>query len=130
MADSAVGVVGRRVVLSANAQVRVYLCTAPMDMRKGFDSLASLVDHTLKLDPVSGHWFVFRNRKGDRVKVLCWDGSGLVLYYKRLDQGVFHWPRLDRGVITLTPSELSLLIDGMDWRRLAKTQIVKPQKIA
>lgn len=117
-------------MLSVNAQVRVYLCAAPMDMRKGFDSLAALVDHTLKLDPVSGHWFVFRNRKGDRIKVLCWDGSGLVLYYKRLDQGVFHWPRLDRGVITLTPSELSLLLDGMDWRRLAQTQHTKPQQIA
>ena len=117
-------------MLSANAQVRVYLCTAPMDMRKGFDTLAAIVDHTLKLDPLCGHWFVFRNRKGDRVKVLCWDGSGLVLYYKRLDQGAFHWPRLNAGVLTMTPSELSLLLDGIDWRRLTQSQQHKPQKIA
>lgn len=117
-------------MLSANAQVRVYLCTAPMDMRKGFDTLAALVGHTLKLDPLSGHWFVFRNRKGDRVKVLCWDGSGLVLYYKRLDQGAFHWPRLTAGVLTMTASELSLLLDGIDWRRLTQNQQQKPQKIA
>lgn len=117
-------------MLSANAQVKVYLCTAPMDMRKGFDTLASVVSHTLKRDPLSGHWFVFRNRKGDRVKVLCWDGSGLVLYYKRLDHETFHWPSLQAGVLTLTASELSLLIDGMDWRRLAQVHRQKPQQVA
>lgn len=117
-------------MLSSNTQVKVYVCTAPMDMRKGFDSLAALVSHTLKRDPLSGHWFVFRNRIGDRVKVLCWDGSGLVLYYKRLDTGTFHWPRLNAGVLTLTAAELSLLIDGMDWRRLAQSRHRKPQQVA
>ena len=117
-------------MLTASSQVKVYVCTAPMDMRKGFDSLASVVDQVLRHDPLSGHWFVFRNRKGDRLKVLCWDGSGLVLTYKRLDNGEFHWPRLQQGVITLTPSELSLLIDGMDWRRLVKAETQKPLQIA
>lgn len=117
-------------MLSVGAQVNVYLCAAPMDMRKGFDGLAAIVEHTLKKDPLSGHWFVFRNRKSDRVKVLCWDGSGLVLHYKRLDNGGFHWPNLNEGIISLSPSELSLLIDGVDWRRLEKRASTKPQQIS
>lgn len=116
--------------LSDTAQVKVYICTAPMDMRKGFDGLASVVEPLFKRDPLSGHWFVFRNRKGDRLKTLVWDGSGLVLYYKRLDHGTFHWPSLQQGVITLTPSELNLLIDGMDWRRLVQITREKPLQIA
>lgn len=130
MASAFSGIGSARVMLTASSQVKVYVCTAPMDMRKGFDSLASVVDQVLRHDPLSGHWFVFRNRKGDRLKVLCWDGSGLVLTYKRLDNGEFHWPRLQQGVITLTPSELSLLIDGMDWRRLVKAETQKPLQIA
>ncbi len=117
-------------MLAAHSHVKVYLCAAPMDMRKGFDSLAALVANTLEHDPLSGHWFVFRNRKGDRVKVLCWDGSGLVLYYKRLDNGSFHWPRLRAGILTLSAAELSLLIDGMDWRRLAQSHHRKPHQVA
>ena len=117
-------------MLSQNPQVKVYVCTRPMDMRKGFDRLAAVVTQTLQRDPLCGHWFVFRNRKGDRLKSLHWDGSGLALYYKRLDHGSFFWPRVQQGVMTLTPSELSLLIDGMDWRRLVQIELKKPLQIA
>jgi len=117
-------------MISAGANVKVYVCAAPMDMRKGFDTLAAIVQNTLKKDPLSGHWFVFRNRKSDRLKLLLWDGTGLVLYYKRLDTGHFHWPAIRDGIIHLSAAELSLLIEGVDWRRLEKTTIQRPAQIA
>ena len=79
-------------MLSLPELVRIYCCTQPTDMRKGFDSLAALVRDWLGHDPLSGHLFVFRSRRGDRVKLLWWDRDGWTLYYKRLEQGVFRFP--------------------------------------
>jgi transposase len=89
-------------------------------MRKGFDGLSALVQHVLKRDPFSGHVFVFRGKRGDRLKLLWWDGQGLCLYYKRLEQGRFIWPSAVDGAAHLTQSELVLLLEGLDWRPPAR----------
>ena len=95
---------------------RVYLCLGASDMRRSFDGLAGIVQEVLEQDPFSGAWFVFRNRRGDRVKILWWDGSGYCVFYKRLEHGTFAMPRLTEGMMTLSSAELSLLLDGLDWR--------------
>ena len=85
-------------------------------MRRGFDGLARQVQQALGQDPFSGHLFVFRGRRGDLVKVLFWDGQGLCLFAKRLEPGRFTWPAAKDGLVTLTPAQLSMLLEGIDWR--------------
>jgi transposase len=91
--------------------VKIHLALGRTDMRKGFDSLAVLVQETLKKDPFSGHLFAFRGRKADTMKILFWDGNGLCLFSKRLQQGRFIWPSLCEpgGTVTLTPAQLAML---------------------
>ena len=101
---------------------RVWLAAGVTDLRKGFDGLAAIVKATLAEDPYSGHLFVFRGRKGDRVKALWYDGDGLCLFAKRLERGRFVWPRATSGVVSLSPAQLSMLIEGIDWRRVERTQ--------
>jgi transposase len=101
---------------------RVWLAAGVTDMRKGFDGLAAIVKSTLAEDPYAGHLFVFRGRRGDRIKVLWWDGDGLCLFAKRLERGRFVWPRATSGVVSLSPAQLSMLIEGIDWRRVERTQ--------
>ncbi|MDX1425121.1 MAG: IS66 family insertion sequence element accessory protein TnpB [Kiloniellales bacterium] len=103
--------------LSVAGGTRIYLALAPTDMRKGFDGLAAQVSHVLRRDPFSGQLFLFRGKRGDRLKALYWDGSGLCLFAKRLERGRFVWPRVSEGAVTLTPAQLAMLIEGMDWRR-------------
>jgi transposase len=86
-------------------------------MRKGFDGLAAQVKNVLSADPFSGHLFVFRGKRGDYVKLLYWDGSGLCLFAKRLEKGRFVWPPVIDERLRLTSAQLALLIEGMDWRR-------------
>jgi transposase len=90
-------------------------------MRRGFDGLAALVQQQLGQDPFSGHLFVFRGKRGHLLKVLFWDGQGLVLYAKRLEGGRFVWPQAKDGVVSLTPAQLSMLTEGIDWRMPART---------
>jgi transposase len=100
---------------------RVWLAAGVTDMRKGLDGLAMLVQTTLERDPFGGHVFVFRGRRGDLIKVLWWSGDGLNLYTKRLERGRFVWPRTDQGTAALTPAQLSMLLEGIDWRHPART---------
>jgi transposase len=86
-----------------------------------FDGLARLVQEVLGRDPFSGHVFAFRGRRGHLVKLLFWDGQGLCLYAKRLDRGRFVWPNAQDGVVSLTPAQLSMLLEGIDWRMPAWT---------
>ena len=95
---------------------RVWLAAGATDMRRGFDGLARQVQHVLGHDPFNGHLFVFRGKRGDLVKVLFWDTQGLVLYAKRLERGRFTWPSAQEGVVSMTPAQLSMLLEGMDWR--------------
>ena len=100
---------------------RIWLAAGHSDMRKGFDGLAALVQTQLAVDPFSGHVFVFRGRRGDRVKLLWWSGDGLCLFAKRLERGRFVWPQATSGTVSLSGAQLSMLLEGIDWRRPART---------
>ena len=104
------------------AGTKVWLACGVTDMRKGFDGLAALVQLSLHEDPFSGQLFVFRGRRGDRVKILWWDGDGLCLFAKRLERGRFVGPRATDGTVHLTQAQLSMLLEGIDWRRPLRTQ--------
>ena len=97
--------------------VQVWLATGHTDMRKGFDGLALLVQETLRRNPHNGHLFVFRGRRGGLIKVLWHDGQGMCLFAKRLEQGRFVWPPIVDGALILTPAQLALLVEAIDWRR-------------
>ncbi len=90
-------------------------------MRRGFDGLSALVQTKLEQSPFSGHVFVFRGRRGDLIKVLWWDGDGLCLFAKRLERGRFVWPQASDGSVALTRAQLSMLLEGIDWRRPVRT---------
>jgi transposase len=96
--------------------VRVWLATGHTDMRKGFASLALLVQEVLKRDPLCGHLFCFRGRRGDLLKVIWHDGQGACLFTKRLERGRFLWPSVAEGVVTISPAQLGYLLSGIDWR--------------
>ncbi len=96
---------------------RVYLACTPIDMRKGLNGLVSHVSVILKADPYSGHLFLFRGKRGDYLKLLYWDGSGLCLFTKRFEDGKFVWPPIIEDTMSLTQAQLALLIEGIDWRR-------------
>jgi transposase len=113
------------------AGVKVLVATKPVDFRKGMDGLARLVKEDLRADPYSGVVYVFRAKRADRVKLLWWDGTGVVLYAKRLEQGAFRWPKITDGAMRLTPAQLAALIDGMDWTRvMAPRRTRAPQVVA
>ncbi len=101
---------------TATGAVRVWLATGHTDMRKGFSSLAVLVQETLKQDPHAGHLFVFRGRRGDLVKVIWHDGHGACLFTKRLERGRFIWPAATDGAIAISPAQLGYMLEGIDWR--------------
>lgn len=109
-------------MIALPAGTKVWLACGVTDMRKGFDGLAALVQLSLREDPFSGQLFVFRGRRGDRVKILWWDGDGLCLFAKRLERGRFVWPRASDGAVHLTHAQLSMLLEGIDWRRPLRTQ--------
>ena len=94
----------------------IWLVAGVTDLRRGFDGLAAQVQTTLNANPFCGHLFLFRGRRGDRIKILWWDGQGMCLFAKRLEQGRFIWPRVEAGKIALSPAQLSMLLEGIDWR--------------
>jgi len=96
---------------------RVWLAAGVTDMRKGMEGLAALVQTTLAENPFSGHVFVFRGKRGDLVKLLWWSGDGMNLYAKRLERGRFVWPQASSGTVHLMSAQLSMLLEGIDWRR-------------
>lgn len=100
---------------------RIWIAAGYTDMRRGFDGLAALVQIQLQSDPHSGQIFVFRGRRGDRVKLLWWDGDGLCLFAKRLETGKFVWPQAQSGKVPLSHAQLSMLLEGIDWRRPIRT---------
>jgi transposase len=109
-------------MITPPAGARVLLATRPVDFRKGAHSLAALAAEVLGADPFSGAVLVFRSRRADRVKLLVWDGSGLVLIWKQLEGGAFRWPPVVDGVLRLTAVEFAALFDGIDWRRVQATR--------
>lgn len=105
-------------MMIAPAGVKVHLALGVTDMRKGIDGLAVLVQETLKKDAFSGHLFAFRGQRANMIKILFWDGNGLCLFTKRLDRGHFVWPRFREPgeTVLLSPAQLAMLIEGIDWR--------------
>jgi transposase len=104
------------------AGARVLLASRPVDFRKGAHSLAALAAEVLGADPFSGAVLVFRSRRADRIKILVWDGSGLVLVWKQLEGGAFRWPPVVDGVMRLTPVEFAALFGGIDWTCVQATR--------
>jgi transposase len=100
---------------------RVWLAAGTTDMRKGFTGLSALVQNALASNPFCGHVFVFRGRRGDLLKLLWWDGTGLCLMAKRLERGRFIWPQAQNGSVSLTAAQLSMLLEGIDWRNPVRT---------
>lgn len=107
--------------------VRVLIATKPVDFRKGMDGLAAYVEQQLQADPFSGVVYVFRSKRADKVKLLFWDQTGLVLVTKRLEDGRFRWPAIQDGVMRLSPAQLSGLLEGLDWSRMHMRRVRSPQ---
>lgn len=108
--------------LARHGRVRVFLCLAPMDMRRSFDGLAAAAAHVLREDPLSGHLFVFGSRRGDRVKILYWDGDGYALWYKRLEAGAVRFPPGDGPGVEVSAAELACILEGLDLRQARRRQ--------
>jgi transposase len=101
-------------MLNVPTKVRIFLCVRAIDMRKGFDGLHGVVQEVLRQDPLSGDLFVFLNRRRDRVKLLIWEGDGLLIVYKRLEKGTFALPAVSGDSVVLSSAQLSLLLGGID----------------
>jgi transposase len=108
-------------VIEPPAGTKIWIAAGVTDLRRGFDGLSAQVQNTLQQQPFSGHIFLFRGRRGDIVKLLWWDGDGLCLFAKRLERGRFIWPKVDSGTVQLSRAQLSMLLEGIDWRRVERT---------
>lgn len=102
---------------------KIWIAFGHTDMRKGFDGLAALVQTKLKRDPFYGHIFVFRGRRGHYPKILWWDNHGLCLFAKRLEQGLFRWPRVGDDAAPMTAEQLSMLLEGLEWRHAREVKL-------
>jgi transposase len=114
-------------MIGAGGPLRVYVATRPVDFRKGHDGLAAAVQEMFGLDPFSGAAFVFRSKRADRIKVLVWDRTGMVLVHKRLEGGKFVWPAVRDGVMTISPAQFAGLFEGLDWRLVRPERVRRPQ---
>jgi transposase len=108
-------------MIALPAGTRIWIAAGVTDMRRGFHGLSAQVETVLEQQPLSGHVFVFRGRRGDIVKVLWFDGDGLCLLAKRLERGRFIWPQATRGTVSLSRAQLSMLLEGIDWRAPLRT---------
>ena len=102
------------------------IATRPVDFRCGHQALALMVQTELKLDPHSGITVIFRSKRGDRLKILVWDGSGMVLIYKILEQGSFAWPKVQDGTMRLSRGQYEAMFEGLDWRRVMAQRVSAP----
>jgi transposase len=108
-------------VIPVPSNTRVWLAAGVTDMRRGFNTLAAQTERELAEDPYSGHLFVFRGRRGDLLKIIWWDTQGACLFMKRLEKGRFVWPAAKDGKVHLTAAQLSMLLEGIDWRTPQRT---------
>jgi transposase len=114
-------------VLTLGTTGAIYLAVEPADGRKGIDGLAGVVTAALGRDPASGDLFVFKNRRGDRLKVLAWEGDGFALYLRRLERGTFAFPAAAGAELAVTPAELGMILGGLDpVRTRRRTRYAKP----
>jgi transposase len=115
-------------MMALPAGTHIWVACGVTDMRKGFDALAMVAQDVVKQSPRSGHVFVFRGRRADRLKILWWDGTGLCFCAKRMERGRFVWPVTGEGTVRLTPAQLSMLCEGIDWRSPLRTDMEAPQR--
>ena len=108
-------------MLSLSPSQRIFLALEPVDMRKHFDGLWALASEKLQEDPFGGAWFVFTNKDRNRLKILCWDGSGVWVLAKRLEKGRFIWPVPKDGAVAISTAQLAYMLDGIDWRNPRQT---------
>lgn len=108
-------------MIDLRSGTRIWIAAGATDMRRGFQGLSSIVETVLEQAPYSGHVFVFRGKRGDLIKLLWFDGDGLCLFQKRLERGRFIWPQAESGTVSLTRAQLSMLLEGIDWRQPQRT---------
>jgi len=114
-------------MIAPGGELRVYVATRPVDFRKGIDGLALAVQEMFGLDPFCGAAFVFRSKRADRIKVLVWDRTGMVLVHKRLEGAKFVWPQVRDGVMRMSPAQFSALFEGLEWRLVRPERRRRPQ---
>jgi transposase len=114
-------------MIAPGADLKIYMATRPVDFRRGMDGLAAAVQEILGLDPHVGAAFGFRAKRADRIKILVWDGTGLVLVYKRLEGSKFVWPQVREGVMRISPAMFAALFEGLDWRLVRPERVQRPQ---
>jgi transposase len=114
-------------MIAPGADLKVYMATRPVDFRRGMDGLAAAVQEILGLDPYVRAAFVFRDKRADRIKILVWDGTGLVLVYKRFEGSKFVWPQVRDGVMRMSPAMFAALFEGLDWRLVRPERVRRPQ---
>jgi transposase len=113
-------------MIVAGQRLPILVATRPVDFRCGHQALALIVQNTLRLDPHSGVTIIFRSKRGDRLKILVWDGTGMVLVYKVLEKGGFAWPKVQDGVMRLSRAQFEALFEGLDWRRVVAQRVQAP----
>jgi transposase len=108
-------------MIALPSHTKIWIAAGVTDLRRGFSGLSALVQTKLEQNPLSGQVFIFRGRRGDLVKLIWFDGDGLCLFQKRLERGRFIWPQATEGSVSLTRAQLSMLLEGIDWRRPERT---------
>ena len=108
-------------MISLPSGTNIWIAAGVTDMRRGVAGLSAVVQTALERNPFEGHVFVFRGKRGDLIKLLWWDGDGLCLFAKRLERGRFLWPQANEGAVSLSRAQLSMLLEGIDWRRPERT---------
>ena len=116
-------------MIMPGVEIQVLGATTPVDFRKQADGLAAIVSQALAADPFCGTIYVFRSKRTDRVKLLWWDGTGICLMTKRLESGQFRWPPIEDGMMRLSATQLSTLLEGLDWSRVQPRDVVRPSAV-
>lgn len=113
-------------MISLANSFKIYVANSPVDFRKGMDGLAAIVVNEFDLDPFDGAIFVFRSKRADRLKIIVWDGTGLVLVHKRIEGKGFVWPRISEGTISISKAQFEALFDGLNWKSIAERKTFHP----
>jgi transposase len=115
-------------MIALRAELKVVVCSQPIDFRRGINGLSALVAEALAEDPYCGNVFIFRSKRKDRLKLLAWDGSGMVLVSKWLESGGFTWPPITAGKVEISPEQMAVFVAGLDWTRVACKAVRRPTK--
>lgn len=115
-------------MIAPSSSFKIFLAMQPVDFRKGINGLVNYVAENFDLDPFCGAFFVFRSKGRDKMKIVMWDGTGLVLIYKRIEGKGFYWPSLEDGTLSLTKAQFEALFEGIDWRNVTTSRYLRPHK--